>query len=107
MSLLEEAALDGVPAICIDPKGDLGNLLLGFPDFDPAKFTEWVDPAAAQRKGLSVEEMGSKMAELWKNGLADWEQSGERVQRYQRFGRAADLHARRESRTADDRAEEL
>lgn len=82
LSLLEEAALDGVPAICIDPKGDLGNLMLGFPDFDPAKFADWSDPAAAQRKGLSIEEMGTKTAELWKNGLADWEQNGERVQRY-------------------------
>ena len=82
LSLLEEAALDGVPAICIDPKGDLGNLMLGFPDFDPAKFTEWVDPSAAQRKGLSTEEMGAKMAQLWKNGLADWEQDGERVRKY-------------------------
>lgn len=82
VSLLEEAALDGVPAICIDPKGDLGNLLLGFPDFDPAKFTEWVDPSAAQRKGLLPEEMGEKTAELWKEGLADWDQDGERVQRY-------------------------
>ncbi|MEM8945542.1 MAG: ATP-binding protein [Planctomycetota bacterium] len=82
LSLLEEAALDGVPAICIDPKGDLGNLMLGFADFDPAKFTEWVDPASAQRKGLSVEQMGAKTAELWKHGLADWDQDGERVQRY-------------------------
>lgn len=82
VSLLEEAALDGVPAICIDPKGDLGNLLLGFPDFDPAKFTEWIDPSAAQRKGMSPEEMGAKTAELWKKGLADWDQDGERVQKY-------------------------
>lgn len=82
LSLLEEAALDGVPAICIDPKGDLGNLMLGFPDFDAAKFTEWVDPAAARRKGLSKEELGQKTADLWKSGLADWEQDGERVQKY-------------------------
>ncbi len=82
VSLLEEAALDGVPAICIDPKGDLGNLLLGFPDFDRAKFSEWVDPAAAQRKGLSTDEMGAKMAALWKSGLADWDQGGERVEQY-------------------------
>ena len=82
LSLLEEAALDGVPAICIDPKGDLGNLMLGFEDFDPAKFTEWVDPAAATRKGLSPEEMGQKTAQLWKNGLGQWDQDGDRVQRY-------------------------
>src|SRR5690349_14307018 len=54
LSLLEEAAIDGIPAVCIDPKGDLGNLALAFPTLAPADFLPWVDPADARRKGLSV-----------------------------------------------------
>ena len=56
LSLLEEAAIDGIPAICIDPKGDLGNLLLTFPDLAPASFRPWIDPADATRAGLTSEE---------------------------------------------------
>src|SRR4249920_4090496 len=54
LSLIEEAAIDGVPAILIDPKGDLGNLLLTFPDLAPADFAPWVDPGAAARAGVDV-----------------------------------------------------
>jgi hypothetical protein len=54
LALLEEAGIDGVPAICIDPKGDLANLLLTFPELSSADFAAWVDPADAKRKGLSV-----------------------------------------------------
>lgn len=82
VSLLEEAALDEVPAICIDPKGDLGNLLLGFPDFDPEKYKEWLDPNVAKRKGMSEDELAQQTAELWKNGLDQWEIDSERVQDY-------------------------
>lgn len=82
LSLLEEAALDGVPAIAIDPKGDLGNLLLAWPDFDPQKFAEWVDPSVANRKGLSVAEYAQQQAELWRNGLAEWDEDGQRIQRF-------------------------
>ncbi|MGA0041309.1 MAG: helicase HerA domain-containing protein, partial [Pirellulales bacterium] len=55
VSLLEEAALDGIPAVVIDPKGDLGSLLLTFPDLAPADFQPWVDPDAADREGLTLE----------------------------------------------------
>ena len=82
LSLLEEAALDGIPAICIDPKGDLGNLLLGFPGFEVEKYEDWVDESVAQRKGLTKREFAEKTAELWKNGLASWDQDSERVQAY-------------------------
>ncbi|HMB53794.1 MAG TPA: DUF87 domain-containing protein [Thermoanaerobaculia bacterium] len=81
ISLLEEAALDGVPAIVIDPKGDLGNLLLTFPDLAPDDFEPWVDPEAARREGLSVAEYAASQAELWKKGLARWNQDGERIRR--------------------------
>src|ERR1044072_7808504 len=53
ISLLEEAAIDGIPAIIIDPKGDLGNLLLTFPNLAPEDFQPWVNEEDAQKKGLS------------------------------------------------------
>jgi hypothetical protein len=82
LSLLEEAAIDGIPSICIDPKGDLGNLLLAFPDLLPADFRPWIDPADATRAGLSPDEYSTKMAKVWKDGLAAWGQPPERIRRY-------------------------
>src|SRR5690349_16678724 len=82
LAMLEEAAIDGIPAICIDPKGDLGNLLLTFPKLDAADFQPWVDPADAARKGITVEELAQKTAEQWKSGLAQWRQDGARIQRF-------------------------
>src|SRR6266403_5523527 len=54
IGLLEEAAIDGIPAIVIDPKGDLVNLLLTFPDLKPEDFAPWVNEEDAQKKGLTV-----------------------------------------------------
>lgn len=82
LSLLEEAAIDGIPAICIDPKGDLGNLLLAFPELRPADFQPWVDPADATRKGMTVEELAAKTADTWREGLAEWQQEPERIARF-------------------------
>jgi hypothetical protein len=79
LSLLEEAAIDGVPAICIDPKGDLGNLLLTFPNLAPADFEPWIDAGDAQRKGSSAAELAAKTAENWKKGLAEWGQEPARI----------------------------
>jgi hypothetical protein len=70
--MLEEAALRGIPAIVIDPKGDLTNLLLHFPDLLPNDFQPWVNRDAARRDGISVEEASQKAASLWKNGLASY-----------------------------------
>ena len=81
ISLLEEAALDSVPAIVIDPKGDLGNLLLTFPDLKPADYEPWVDAGEASRKGQSVVEFAAATAESWRKGLAEWGQDGERIRR--------------------------
>jgi len=81
LSLLEEAAIDGVPAICIDPKGDLGNLMLTFPNLSAAEFEPWVDAGDAARKGLPVAEFAAQTAESWKNGLAEWGQPPERIAR--------------------------
>jgi hypothetical protein len=82
ISLLEEAAIDGIPAICIDPKGDLGNLLLTFPALAPADFEPWVDPAEAERKGMTPAQWAARAADTWRNGLADWGQSPDRIARF-------------------------
>jgi hypothetical protein len=82
LALLEEAGIDGIPAICIDPKGDLGNLLLTFPHLQAAEFLSWIDPGEAQRKGLSVEQYAAQTAETWKKGLAEWGQPPERIQKF-------------------------
>lgn len=81
LDLIEEAAIDGVPVVAIDPKGDLGNLLLTFPDLRPEDFRAWVDPSEAARKGLSVDELAAQTAELWREGLAQWGQDGKRIGR--------------------------
>ena len=81
LSLLEEAALDGIPSIAIDPKGDLGNLLLTFPRLDPSDFRPWVDESEAARQGISSDELASRTAEIWKKGLAEWGEDGGRIER--------------------------
>jgi hypothetical protein len=82
VALLEEAAIDGIPAIVIDPKGDLGNLLLTFPKLQPADFAPWIEPSEAVRAGKKPEELAAKTAERWKTGLAEWGQTPERIQRF-------------------------
>ncbi len=81
IGLLEEAAIDGIPAIVIDPKGDLPNLLLTFPELRPEDFTPWVNEDDARKEDLSVEEYGAQQAELWRKGLAGWGQNGARIRR--------------------------
>ena len=82
ISLLEEAALDGIPALVIDPKGDIANLLLTFPGLAAAEFQPWIDPAEAARKGTTPEALAAKTAETWKNGLAEWGEDGDRIRRF-------------------------
>jgi len=82
LAMLEEAAIDGIPAICIDPKGDIGNLLLSFPELAPADFAAWVDPAEAARRSLSVEQFAAQTAETWRKGLAEWGQEPARIARF-------------------------
>ena len=80
IDLLEEAALDGVPAIIIDPKGDITNLLLTFPDLRPEDFQPWVNPDDAQRKGMTVDDFAAKTANDWRIGLASWEEGPDRIE---------------------------
>lgn len=82
LALLEEAGIDGIPAIAIDPKGDLGNLLLAFPELRPADFRPWVDPAEATRKGLTADQYAEQTARQWRDGLAAWGQDPARIARF-------------------------
>jgi hypothetical protein len=81
LALLEEAALDGIPALVIDPKGDLGNLLLTFPELRPDDFRPWINEDDARRKGMSPDAFAQQQAETWTKGLAGWGEDGARIRR--------------------------
>ena len=81
VGLIEEAAIDGVPVIAIDPKGDLANLLLTFPQLAPADFRPWIDEEEARRAGQTPEAYAEQKARTWKEGLAQWGQDGARIER--------------------------
>lgn len=81
VGLIEEALIDHIPVIAIDPKGDLGNLALRFPSLAPADFRPWVDPQQAANAGLSADAFAETQATLWKDGLAGWGEDGARIQR--------------------------
>src|SRR3954471_23417019 len=83
VSLLEEAAIDGIPAIVIDPKGDLSNLLLQFPDLKPEDFQPWINPDDAKRQNVTPEQFAQQQATQWRDGLAAWGQNGERIRKLQ------------------------
>ncbi len=82
VGLIEEALIDKVPVIAVDPKGDLGNLALRFPALAAQDFRPWVDPQQATNAGLTADQFAAQQAELWKNGLAGWGQDGTRIQRF-------------------------
>ncbi len=86
IGLLEEALIDGIPVIAIDPKGDLGNLLLSFPELRPEDFRPWIDEGAAARAGQSPDAYASAQARLWREGLASWGQGGDRIARLHAAG---------------------
>jgi len=79
IGLIEEAIMDDIPSIIIDPKGDMGNLLLSFPDMEPSDFEPWVDSAEASRKNMSVAELAKRTSVKWKEGLASWDLGAERI----------------------------
>ena len=81
IAVIEEAIIDSVPVIVIDPKGDLTNLLLTFPDLRPDDFRPWVNEDDARRAGQDVGAFAADQAERWKKGLAEWGQDGARIQR--------------------------
>ena len=82
VDLLEEAGLDRIPAIVIDPKGDISNLLLTFPGLSAEEFRPWIDESQASRDGISPDEFAQKEADKWRKGLARWGQDGERIAKF-------------------------
>ncbi len=81
IDIIEEATIDKIPSIIIDPKGDMGNLLLTFPDLKPEDFKPWIDPHEAESKGMSVEEYAQKTAETWEKGIKSYYQDKDRIKR--------------------------
>ncbi len=81
ITLIEEAAIDGLPVLAIDPKGDLANLMLTFPGLSAQEFSPWVNPDEARTQQMSVDEFAAKEAARWKAGLADWDEDGDRIRR--------------------------
>ncbi len=81
LALLEEAAMDGVPVIAIDPKGDIGNALLTFPNLSPQEFRPWINEDEARRKGQSPDDYAAAQSALWQKGLGEWGQSAARIQK--------------------------
>lgn len=79
LALLEEAAIDSIPVICIDPKGDLGNLLLTFPELAADDFEPWLEDSEAMRRGKTKDQLAHDTARLWRDGLAKWGQGPERI----------------------------
>jgi hypothetical protein len=82
IGLIEEAAIDGIPIIAIDPKGDLANLLLTFPELRPSDFRPWINEAEAARAARSPDDEATDVAERWRKGLAEWGQDPSRIARY-------------------------
>ena len=81
VGMLEEAAIDRIPSIVIDPKGDISNLLLTFPNLTPEEFRPWIDEGQASRKGVSPEVFATQEAEKWKKGLESWGQDAARIRK--------------------------
>ncbi|WP_075088113.1 ATP-binding protein [Verrucomicrobium spinosum] len=81
LAVLEEAAMDGIPIIAIDPKGDIANFLLTFPDLAGADFEPWVNEEDARKKGQSTAEYAESQSAMWKKGLGEWGQSAERIRK--------------------------
>ncbi len=81
LTLLEEAAIDGIPAVVIDPKGDLANLLLTFPELRPADFEPWINADDARQAGQTPADFAARQADSWRQGLAEWGQDGARIAR--------------------------
>ncbi|MDB4572588.1 DUF87 domain-containing protein, partial [Akkermansiaceae bacterium] len=83
IGLLEEAIMDNIPAIVIDPKGDISNLLLTFPEFRGEDFRPWINEDDARKKGIEPDIFAEKTARMWEEGIGGWHQSPERVRQMQ------------------------
>jgi len=79
IGILEEAAMDHIPVIALDPKGDMGNILLTFPDLKPESFRPWINTRTATDKGQTPDEFAADQAALWEKGLGEWGQTAKRI----------------------------
>lgn len=84
IAMLEDAALNNIPAIIIDPKGDLGNLRLTFPSLSANEFLPWIDPEEAKRKGKDINNYAQTVANTWKEGLAVWNEGPQQIQKFKK-----------------------
>jgi hypothetical protein len=82
VSIIEEAAIDNIPSILIDPKGDMGNLCLTDATFSAKNFEPWVSDEA-KAKEANVGEYAVKISTMWKEGIESWGQTSERVEKFQ------------------------
>ena len=82
IGLLEEAVMDNIPAIVIDPKGDIANMMLAFPEFQGSDFKPWVNEDDARKKGVPTDEYAASTAKMWEDGLGKWGQSADRVREF-------------------------
>ena len=94
IDLLEEAALNNIPALMIDPKGDITNTLLHFPNLLPQDFQPWVNPDQARRAGKSLDQAAAEAAAQWKQGLTDWGIDAARFDQALGIGPIRGLHPR-------------
>ena len=101
--LIEEALRQGIPVLAIDPKGDLGNLLLLFDALDGPSFGPWVDLEAAGRDGKTAETAGAEAAEAWRKGLGEWGLSSAGRGGAAPLSRCRDLHAGLDGRRSAQR----
>ena len=81
IGLLEEALVDNIPFIAIDPKGDLGNILLTFPELNAATFRPWINEQESATQGQTPDQFAEAQAKLWEKGLGDWGQTVERIRK--------------------------
>ena len=81
IALIEEALIDRIPVIAVDPKGDLPNLLLTFPQLQAEDFRPWVNEQDAMLEGMNADEFAAEQAKIWRKGLAEWSQEPERIAR--------------------------
>ncbi|MFZ2331042.1 MAG: DUF87 domain-containing protein, partial [Atribacterota bacterium] len=82
IAIIEEAAIDKIPSIIIDPKGDMGNLLLAFPELKPSDFQRWIDPLEAESKGIKPDVYAEEVARNWEEGLKGFHQDKSRISLY-------------------------
>ncbi len=81
IALLEEALIDNIPIIAIDPKGDLTNLVLNFPQLRAQDLRPWVNEQDALNAGLTPDQFAAQQANLWRKGLGGWGQDPARIAR--------------------------